>query len=154
MTQDSRHILIQPNIHLCTPQTSQKWQPASLCHCMAPVPLLLPWPPVACQLQGWKMLLCIYFIAAGLCLHLRGLDRGRLRGMRNLSPAGPSEYISVTNIGSVKKGLLFYEAFPSIYVVFWHRSMCHYYAFRRKKFTSIRVKCAALWRPDGWYSVS
>lgn len=37
MTQDRQCILIQPYIHLCLPQTWIKWQPASLCCCMAPV---------------------------------------------------------------------------------------------------------------------
>ncbi len=57
MTQDSRCILIQPFIHLCSPQTSQKWQPASLCRCMATSAAYLcsclcccgPWWPVRCR---------------------------------------------------------------------------------------------------------
>lgn len=39
---------------------------------------------------------------------------GCMRGIRNSLPAGPCEYIFVTHIGSVKKGLLFYVAFPGI----------------------------------------
>lgn len=78
-----------------------------------------------------------------------------MRGIRNLLPAEPCENISVTNIGSVKKGLLFYEAFLSIYGVLDIKACVIIMLSGGKKFTSIRVKCIFLQSiPDGWYSVS
>lgn len=119
---------------------------------------VLPRTPVAPTLQEQEVLLCIYFKAAGLSLHLRRRDRGRVTCIRNSSLVGPCEYISLTNIGGVWKGLLFYEAFPGIEGVFWHQSMSLYYAFKRggeKKFTSIRAERVAFeCRPNSWYSVS
>lgn len=143
MTQDSRCILIQPYIHLCSPQTSQKWQPASLRCCMAPVPLSSAAVCAAVAPNG------LYAIGVrGVTVHLLyscgfmsvSQRTGRMRGIRNSLPSGPCEYVSVTHIGSVRKGLLFYVSMECSDI----KACAIIMLSGKKKFTSIRVKCAPL----------
>lgn len=114
--------------------------------------------PVTPMLQKQEVLPCIYFKAAGLCLRLRRRDRGWVRYIHNSSRLGlvntPNPPRQTEEV--FKKASCFMKHFQA------SEESCDIKACLiimlsrgERQFTSIRVKCVALWRgPDGFYLVS
>ena len=142
------------------PQSGQKWQPAALRRCVALVPLTsaagcASTSPRRLYTVGGRGLTVPLLYSCGLMSVSQ--RTGRTCAWEEYIIKSQQGLVStyLWHIESVKKGLLFYVAFPDVNRVLWHQSVCHYYAFRGKKFTSISWKCAPLSSSSGgWYCVS